>query len=704
MRLPLGCVLLSTACSLLSFAQQEPLFRDLALAASINQEIAPRALTAYNSILMTGYLNMPSARMAPSGTMACGASWLPPYLVYGANVQLFSRVELSVNYRIYRGILDPAFGRYGFGDLAERIPNIKIALLTPQDGYEWLPYLAAGTDDVVGSRRFRSHYMVATKIWPKQQLELSLGLGRGRYGGVFGGASWIPLHAYTFPLVKNLQLFAEYDAINYAHYPFEHPKGRMVSSRINGGVRWLVADTLQFSMGTLRGREVAASCSLRYPLGHPSGPMPKSDDPAPYDSSGDLEPLGQARPERTFAHQLAHALAEQGFELLSTSLSCDADGREAVWLRIANSRYREERAVRTRLEPLFASLMPSNLSVLYATIEVDALALHTYRYRREDLERFRTAAIGAFELSALSPSQEALTHPDEAQPLLRQRKDLVHLTLLPRLLTHFGSTRGKVKCDFGAVGSAEGHLPYDVYYRMQLSYSLCSNFGDVGIQDYLNPSPLLQVRTDTARYHMAHTAALEQAYIQKSWNLGSGWFYRVASGHFEPAFGGVATECLWHPLRSLWAFGAEAAFLLKRQERGVVFTSKVPRRGNPVPYHGLQAFFHLCYHIEPLAADLKAKIGQFLAKDKGVRFELTKHFPTGVRFSLWTTLTNAHDIVSGTTYFDKGFALEIPLDFCLTKSKRGTARYSLAAWLRDSGAIADTGKTLQQIAWDPQAH
>ena len=89
-------------------------------------------------------------------------------------------------------------------------------------------------------------------------------------------------------------------------------------------------------------------------------------------------------------------------------------------------------------------------------------------------------------------------------------------------------------------------------------------------------------------------------------------------------------------------------------------------------------------------------IGQFLAKDKGARIEAARTFPSGVKFSLWCTVTNGHDKVNGKTYYDKGFAFSLPLDLFLRQSSRTFIGYALSAWLRDVGAQASTGKTLFQ--------
>jgi hypothetical protein len=75
---------------------------------------------------------------------------------------------------------------------------------------------------------------------------------------------------------------------------------------------------------------------------------------------------------------------------------------------------------------------------------------------------------------------------------------------------------------------------------------------------------------------------------------------------------------------------------------------------------------------------------------------MSRWFASGLKVSLWYTITNGHDHVNRQTYFDKGFAFMLPLDFFLQRSSRTYIGYAMSAWLRDVGASADNGKGLYQ--------
>ncbi len=678
----------------------EALFRDLELVHQINKEVKDELPFFYNYSMVGGYFNMPSARMPESGVVGVGGAYVSPYTVYGVNFQILDRIELSANYRVYDGVIEKNFGHEGFGDDAERVGNVKIGILTPQDGFPILPSIAFGADDFIGTKRFNSQYVVMTKQFLDWNLECSLGWGNRRLKGLFGGVAWSPFRNRQSPFLKGLTFVAEYDAIDYKKHPHEHPEGRTVKSRINGGLSFVGWDALQLSVSSVRGEELAGSASLRFPIGSTNGLFAKVHDPGFYRSPIDTEPIGLHRPEEGFVQELAYALSDQGLDLYTAFLMYDADSNKVLWIKIVNNRYREERVVRDRIEHVLAALLPSNIHSVVVVVEADAVPCQSYHFRAEDLKRWRLNQISDLELHTVAPMRNPPSKPDEydASLLFQRRKPIWTFTILPRLLTFFGSSSGKFKYNLSAVAYPEGYIFDEVYYRFTLSYAFLSSMSGLGSPDRLNPSKLPNVRTDSMKYFQENSLSMEQAFLQKTWNLGKGWFYRLSGGYFEPAYGGGATEILYYPVKSNWAIGLEFAAVMKRDYHGIKFSRTVREYRNGelkrVPFVGIQYFLDLYYDFKPLNMDFFITAGQFLAKDKGARFEVGRYFKSGLRFALWYTLTNGHDHVNGSTYYDKGFIFSMPLDMFLKQSSRTYLSYAMSAWLRDVGARASTGKSL----------
>lgn len=676
------------------------LFRDLTVVNKVNQEIQDTLPFHYNYSLMGGYFAMPSARMNQIGTAAVGFAYIPPYRNYAVTLQALERLEFGINYTTYMGIPDPIMGKMGFGDYTDRGANLKIALLQKSDGFSYFPEIAVGLEDFYGSKRFHAFYVVGTKEFLDWNLEATFGWGKGRIKGFFGGLGWTPFRQSNIPVLNRLTLIGEWDATDYKNHHFEHPKGRHFKSRLNLGLTTSIFDILQLSVSTIRGEKIAASASLNYNIGETKGLFPKVDDPPFYRAPVDVEPLGLLRNEKELSQEMAFAMNEQGLNLYRIYLTTDENQNRSLWMKIINTRYREERDVKGRIDNVLAALTPDNIHSVTVVVEADGLPTHEYRYRREDLSRLLDGTVGNYEFQTLSPMREPTSPPNsfEGTLLYHRSKAIWTFNIRPRLLTFFGSATGKFKYSAGIVAGPEGYLFDQLYYKIQGAYNIKSSLSDVGDMDMLNPSQILNVRSDSVKYFQTNTFALEEAYLQRGWYIKRGWYGRVAGGYFEPAYGGIAAEFLYYPVGQCWAIGIEAAGVLKRKTHGVGFTTKIRKFDGFDPefvhFIGYQYFLDFYYDIRPLQLDFKVSVGKFLARDIGARFELGRYFSSGFRFSVWYSMTNAHDIVNGSRYRDKGIAFMIPFDFFLKKSSRTFIPYALSVWLRDTGARAATGKRL----------
>ncbi|QVL57823.1 MAG: YjbH domain-containing protein [Simkaniaceae bacterium] len=649
---------------------------------------------------------MPSARMNKVGTAAVGFAYVPPYRNYAATIQALERLEFGINYTTYLGVPDPAMGSMGFGDFTDRGANLKIALLQKSDGFPYFPEIAVGLEDFYGTKRFHAFYVVGTKEVLDWNLEATLGWGKGRIKGFFGGLGWTPFRNYKVPILNRVTLLGEWDATDYENHHFEHPKGRKVKNRVNIGLTTSVFDLLQLSVSTIRGKKIAASASLNYNIGDTKGFFPKVDDPPYYRSPIDIEPVGYLRSEKELSHEMAFAFAEQGLNLYRLYITTDENKGRSLWMKMINNRYREERDVKRRIESILSAMAPSNIDSIAVVVEADGIPSYEYRFRTVDLVRFRKGKVGDYELETLSPMREPSRPPNsfEGTLLYHRSKAIWTFNIRPRLLTYFGSATGKFKYSAGIVAGPEGYLFDQFYYKIQGAYNAFSSLSDVGDMDMLNPSQILNVRSDSIKYFQTNTISLEEAYVQRGFYLKKGWYGRCAVGYFEPAYAGIAAEFLYYPIGSNWGIGVEAAGVLKRKYHGFGFTTKIRKFNGFDPkfvhFIGYQYFLDFYYEIKPLQLDFKVSLGKFLARDVGARFELGRYFSSGFRFSVWYSLTSAHDTVNGSRYRDKGVSFMIPFDFFLKKSSRTYIPYALSVWLRDTGARAATGKRLYKTLHD----
>jgi hypothetical protein len=414
-----------------------------------------------------------------------------------------------------------------------------------------------------------------------------------------------------------------------------------------------------------------------------------------------MEPLGDRRSEEEMTKELCLAFHGQGIELMTLYLCIDSEKKKHLWMKVVNVSYREESIVRERLERLCSSLTPKDIVTVTVVVEADGLPVHEYLFRISDLERWARGEVGDYEMDLLSPMREVSAFPSPYEDnLLYQRKKSIWLwTLRPGFISYFGSTSGKFKYDLNLVTGPQGYIMDQIYYDLCASYIVSSSTNGMGGKDFLNPSHLLQVRSDSIRYNQKQSLHIQTAYLQKQWNCTHGFFARGSIGYFEIAYAGVAFETLYYPVSSSWAVGIEVAGVMKRKYSGLSFQTKIRKLSSDnvlhhVPYVGAQYFLEFYYDFRPWETYFKISLGQFLARDKGIRLEWTRYFSSGFHFSLWYTVTDGGDRVNGKRYFDKGFAFSMPLDWFMNKSSRTKIGYGMSAWLRDVGARAKTGKPL----------
>jgi hypothetical protein len=172
----------------------------------------PPALASEPSVTgQTGLISMPDARLEPEGSLRTGLSFLRPYQTLWSSLTVFPWFEGSFRYtRIYHvpgfaGTPDnPSYG-VGYGDFKDKAFDAKVLLFPERSGW---PSLVAGMQDAGGGTGvFSAPYGVASKRFG--ELDLTLGYGRKRIDGVFGGVRWSPSALPSWSLV------AEYDAFDY---------------------------------------------------------------------------------------------------------------------------------------------------------------------------------------------------------------------------------------------------------------------------------------------------------------------------------------------------------------------------------------------------------------------------------------------------------------------------------------------------------
>lgn len=135
----------------------------------------PQPLNTYG---FTGLLEMPSARMMNDGELAISFATAPQSYRTSIAFQIFPWLEGSFRYSRISDFYDPATS--GRTNLLDRSFGLKVRLF---DETEYLPAVAVGLLDVIGTGVYGGEYVVASKnIF--HDFDVTLGLGWGRLGSV----------------------------------------------------------------------------------------------------------------------------------------------------------------------------------------------------------------------------------------------------------------------------------------------------------------------------------------------------------------------------------------------------------------------------------------------------------------------------------------------------------------------------------------
>ena len=671
-----------------------------------------KSLTTPTQIGQTGLVHMPSARIAEEGTLRFGLSRFEPYDVFWSSLSIFPRLELGARYTSVShtsGTSNPNFGTF-----KDKAFDAKLMLL--REG-RFLPEISIGSRDFLGTRVFDAEFVALSKqLGP---VDFTLGVGRNRIDGVFGGLQYQPAWA------PGIDLLYEFDATDYAHDRFATTSGavdRQGEHTFAIGYRW----------GWLGGRvayqdgDLGLNAHLSIPLMQREF-IPKFDEPAPFTEKSQRlsTPSWLQTPEPRI--QLITALEQQGFRnvqvlLTGTELQLGFSHR-----RISLVARAVGRALRTCL-----SLGPRDLQRIRITYFTPTdLALVTYDFHDLSLlEGFFAGNVTYGELlkgmtvSYASPkTAHQLADPPVLMPDPQSKSEtapdqpIEHFQWVPNEEGHIVSLRRESRAldrvriiPFNAgiyFNDANGALRYETFvlanYVQQLGRGLFVDGGvrlrlleDVSkVVDQSN-SVLPHVRSDVGDYTRDGDFILDHLLLNQYLQLRPRVYARASLGYYERMFAGAGGQLLYFSKSSPWAADISVDTLRQRETSGGFDFQD---------YRTTTAIAAVHYRVQKQGLTFTLRGGRFLAKDEGLRYEIQRRFRSGVRIGAWYTVTDGRDITKPGSpedpYNDKGIFVSVPLGSMLTRDTQATARFAISPWTRDVGQMVKSPGDLYTIVEDP---
>jgi hypothetical protein len=141
-------------------------------------------------------------------------------------------------------------------------------------------------------------------------------------------------------------------------------------------------------------------------------------------------------------------------------------------------------------------------------------------------------------------------------------------------------------------------------------------------------------------------------------------------------FAGAGGEILWRPEGQRWALGADAYEVWQRGFDRLLDLQN---------YRTFTGHISLYYAAPWQNLNFMISAGQYLAGDRGLTFQVTRRFSTGVEIGAFFTKTNISAEQFGEGSFDKGIIIRIPLGWALPIETQGQWGIDLRPIQRDGG-------------------
>ena len=656
-----------------------------------------------------GLLKTRTARFAPDSTLATSVSWNDQQQRYALTFQAAPWLETTFSYS--------GFERADGVDTFDRQFDIKIKLW---DEGLYIPQVAIGLQDFLGTGLFAGEYVVASKrVGP---LDLSFGVGFGRLGstraatnpfraisgafderntdfgnggevnfgqffqgpdiGFFGGI------AYQTP-IDGLQLIAEYDSDNNA------PVTDRNNNPLNLGMVYNVSPGLQLTASYLGLEDVNLQATFSTPVGEPLVDKPvgttpplfyvRENRPAPDGGSDGLvapvapplfTPIETNDP--AFAETVKNELKRQGIDVLSIEA-----GTEAVRVRIENNRFRSRAKATGRVARILSRFAPAEIETFQVALLNRNLEIAELKLKRTLLE----ASAREIGYSVAPPSLAFAYIPPGSEPV---RGVVEELDAYPKFDWSFGpdvrfsafDPDDPLRGELRAAASARIDVSPGLSFSGAISQELTGNIDN---STRLSDSVLPRVRSDSVLYAQQTDLAVDRLVGEYLFQPAPNVYGKVAAGLLEQMFAGVGGELLYRPPNSRLAFGGEL-YYAKQRGFDTLFTLR--------DYEVLTGHASIYYDTPYAHWNIAMHAGRYLARDYGATFELSRRFPNGWEIGAFATFTDVPFSEFGEGSFDKGITISIPLDWGLPRDTKSTASIALRPIQRDGGQRLNPGSRL----------
>ena len=630
-----------------------------------------------------GLFDTPSARVYNDGTFATGMTQDAFLESYMLTYQAFPWLQATYRYNGFKNLPNQNWDR-----------NYEVKATIFRES-RWVPEVAVGIRDLVGTGVFGAEYLVATKQYDNWDVTLGLGWGNlagdGQFSNPLGfvserfdsrtrsGPQGGTLQVDTFFAGKDVSLFGgiEYTFENYPikavveYNPNPYVTGQSgydnTASKhpVTWGLKWDMTDDVTVGIAYRHLQTLGLSIQARLDTTAPAtkGNTPRFISSLDTKQSGFPEGLDKNSWYDRFLFDIERA------NLLVMSAQLYPTEKRAV-LEIGNVSYPYWPDAIDEAHKLASIHLPKNIQTIDYIVNVDGHKVQTIRLTRD--------TFGLINPVSMKTGADILSGRTLTQPLHKTNFFTKHMhfdvTLSNRLMLF--DPDQPLSFQFYAKIASVVNLPNDWKAIAAYRYNLYNNFGS--LRRYSN-SALPPVRTDVLRYLQEGEDGIESLYVDKrgSFSLMPTLHYRMYAGVLETMYSGVGGELLFQPNQSRLAFGISGNAVKKRAFDGGL---------DHLDYQTTTAFASLFWASPFHNYDMAVHVGRYLAKDVGATVQVRRTFNNGWQIGLWATKTNVSAEDFGEGSFDKGFFFRVPLHTITGSRVKSHYQTRLRPIQRDGGA------------------
>ncbi|WEM41584.1 YjbH domain-containing protein [Photobacterium sp. DA100] len=663
-----------------------------------------------------GLMQMPTARMNPTGEFNAGATYNNEYHHYNASLQLFPWFEATIRYTIVQDLLyssNPDFS----GDTKYTDKGIDFKIRLWEESY-WMPEVAVGIRDFGGTGLFDGEFIAANKqIGP---VDVTLGVAWGYMGnsgnvtnplcdladrfcereirGQWGTANFDNFFSGPMSIYGGLEYQSpweplrfklEYDTNDYkSDFPVTHGGIEMPQdSKFNYGALYRLGNWGDLRLSYERGNTWTFGFNLYTNFNDLKSGW--QDEPVP-----NYTPRSHSQPD-------TNELSNAEWQVLADELHTIAGYKNptihytdtSVTVSADQNKYRDRNEAHERAATVLANRGPDVTE--YRLIETNNRQAITET--RIDADKFSQVANIEYIGANVTDSSSVSTPNEPEGRLVAEPSKRWDVSLSPTLQQSIGGSENFYMFNIGINAGANYWFTDNIELGGSVYFNIYDNYDKFLYDVPPDGTDLKRVRTLVRQYISDNPVRLDN--LQLTWmdKLGDNWYSQAYGGYLEMMFGGVGGEVLYRPLGANWAIGMDVNYVVQRDPDSAFGFFTEEDQFDPItnrPYRVQTGAMtgHVTGYYQPqwdwLPNTLfKVSAGQYLTEDIGVTVDFSKQFDSGITAGAFATFTDLSSDEYGEGSYTKGFYISIPFDVMTVKPSTNRATISWLPLTRDGGQM-----------------